>query len=79
VRVRLAFGADRLEVSVSDDGVGCSPDEAARVRPGHYGLQGMRERLQPFAGSVTLESAPGRGMTVRLAVPRAAPTERPPA
>jgi signal transduction histidine kinase/ligand-binding sensor domain-containing protein len=67
---RLEFRRDRLLVSVIDDGAGFASTPAGAPPPGHYGLPGMRERLRAFGGSVTVDSAPGRGTTVRLEVPR---------
>ncbi|MER6957519.1 sensor histidine kinase [Streptomyces sp. NPDC000618] len=64
VVVRLAGGAARLEVT--DDGRGFAPDAAAAG----LGLLGMRERVHLVAGSVHVESSPGTGTRVTVAVPR---------
>ena len=37
--------------------------------PGHLGLRSMRERVARLRGSLAVESAPGRGTTVRAAIP----------
>ncbi|RMG21693.1 MAG: PAS domain-containing protein [Deltaproteobacteria bacterium] len=67
-----------LTVLIEDDGVGF--DEAAvgkaASRGRGAGLQGIRERLGLVGGELTLESAPGEGTTLRLAVPLA-PTDSP--
>ena len=64
VVVRLARGEDgRVELSVSDDGAGFDPDRAAE-RHG-MGLDLMRERVAELGGELRVESAPGRGTTVR--------------
>jgi signal transduction histidine kinase len=66
--VRLVYGPS-LVVSVIDDGVGtAAPVEGDSS--GHYGLQGMRERLRACGGRVTLDSEPGRGTVVRIEIPR---------
>jgi len=54
-----------LRLQVSDDG--CGFDPAARlesVDAGHYGLIGMRERVEMAGGTWTLISSPGGGTTV---------------
>ena len=63
---------DRVLVMVEDDGVGFEPDRVQRGE--HFGLLGMRERVEALGGTMTLESAPGAGVTlvveVNLADPR---------
>jgi two-component system, NarL family, sensor histidine kinase UhpB len=54
-----------VELLVSDDGRGFAFDEAE----GGLGIAGMRERALLVGGELTIESRPGRGTTVRLAVP----------
>jgi signal transduction histidine kinase/ligand-binding sensor domain-containing protein len=53
---------------VSDDGRGFDPDDASHV-VGHYGLRGMRERVEQVRGTILIESAPGRGTRVEATVP----------
>jgi signal transduction histidine kinase len=53
-------------LTVRDDGVGFDP---AEPRPGHLGLETMRDRAARIGGELTLESAPGIGTTVRVKVP----------
>lgn len=53
----------RLNFSVADNGVGFSP-----AADGH-GLHNMRDRIGALGGEVSIESAPGHGVTVRGSVP----------
>jgi signal transduction histidine kinase len=52
---------------VDDDGTGFDP--SASVRSRGAGILGMRERAAALGGRLDLESGPGHGTTVRLAVP----------
>lgn len=61
VRVAGAAEGRTLSISVTDDGRGFDPDSRPGVPEGHYGLQGICERLKDYAGTLSLESAPGRG------------------
>ena len=66
VTIALSFEADRLRMSVSDDGIGLPEDYADR---GH-GFRNMRRDVERMGGS--LEAGPGesgRGTTVTCVVP----------
>jgi signal transduction histidine kinase len=67
LRLRLAASDGRLELTVTDDGVGFDPTAPA-VRSRRLGLTSMEERAQALGGTLTIESTPGRGTTVRLEV-----------
>jgi hypothetical protein len=60
-----------LRLVVRDDGRGFATSCGA-APGGHRGLLGMRERAATIDVALTIESAPGRGTTVTLVVPRAA-------
>lgn len=66
--VSLALDArpDALTLTITDDGHGLPPD--AETRPGHYGLRGMRERVESLGGTLTLSSNDA-GTTVAARVP----------
>lgn len=67
-RVRLRTGAsDVLQVEVEDRGVGFN---ATRQHATGIGLFSLRERLDHMGGSLRIRTAPGRGTTVILTVPR---------
>jgi signal transduction histidine kinase len=56
---------DRLDVSVSDDGVGI---DAARRRDG-LGLRGIEERVKELHGTMTISGETGGGTTLRIRLP----------
>jgi signal transduction histidine kinase len=59
--VRLAASNGDLRFEVTDDGAGF---DAATTPPGS-GLTNMRDRLDALGGTLTVESTPGSGTTVR--------------
>ncbi len=71
VKVSLWREGDRLQVDVEDDGVGFEAgDIGSRWQEAKsYGLFSIRERLAPFAGSLTVDSKPGEGTQVTISVP----------
>ncbi|HEY7375409.1 MAG TPA: sensor histidine kinase [Polyangia bacterium] len=73
VDVRIARSADRISLSIRDDGRGFDPEtlDSSATR-GHLGVPGMRERIEARGGRFRLTAAPGQGTTVEvdLDVPR---------
>lgn len=72
VEVRLRQSGDRLVLTVEDDGRGFERAAATPPTPSpgeHFGLVGMHERAQALGGELAVESRPGRGTTVRVALP----------
>ncbi|MBL8491263.1 MAG: two-component sensor histidine kinase, partial [Rhodocyclaceae bacterium] len=77
-----AEAADRsVRLAVEDDGPGLAPEELARVFTPFYttkargmglGLPLTKRILERFGGSITVDSAPGRGTRVELMLPTAA-------
>jgi signal transduction histidine kinase len=67
VEVRLHEGDGGIVLEVADDGRGFDPDAGA-VRATRLGLTSMEERARRLGGTLTIDSAPGRGTTVRLEV-----------
>jgi len=65
VEIRLRREDDEMRFEVTDDGAGFDP----AANDGGTGLQGMRDRLAVFGGTLDVRSAPGRGTTVRGSVP----------
>jgi signal transduction histidine kinase/ligand-binding sensor domain-containing protein len=68
--LELEYGA-RLILRITDDGIGMDSALLEHGRPGHFGLQGMRERAAHAEGKLTVTSAPGAGTVVTLIVPGA--------
>jgi signal transduction histidine kinase len=59
-----------IAVAVRDDGRGFDTATRQGVEQGHFGIQGMRERVERLGGTLAIESTPGRGTTVRARVLR---------
>jgi signal transduction histidine kinase len=67
VCVGLHLVDDCLQIEVVDDGVGFNV--ATAVRPGHYGLIGLKERARLTGGHFSIESSPKKGTTALLQLP----------
>lgn len=69
IRVRVVFGAATVELSVEDDGKGFDPENHPGPREGHFGLQGMRERMKRLRGQLEIVRRPSGGMRIAATVP----------
>ncbi len=66
VGLQLEIGSNSARLSIQDDGLGLPHD--AEKQPGHYGLRGMRERVEGLGGILTLSSS-GSGSRVDVELP----------
>jgi signal transduction histidine kinase len=67
VIVRLRADNEELVLEVDDDGVGFDPS-APKLRSKRLGLTSMEERARRLGGRLEIDSTPGAGTSVRLAV-----------
>ncbi|MBA2351810.1 MAG: PAS domain S-box protein [Burkholderiales bacterium] len=65
--------ADGYLLQIADDGVGFS--EGHRIKPTSNGIRGMTERARHLFGNVSVASAPGKGTTVTVSLPKASQDE----
>jgi signal transduction histidine kinase len=63
-RVVLRYGADDLELEISDDGPGVGDDSGSG-----YGLVGMRERVLVYGGELQAGRQPEGGFALRVRLP----------
>ena len=68
VDVTLARRGPGAVLHVTDDGSGFEP-KAIRRAGRHLGLVSMRDRANGVGGTLTVESAPGKGTTIEMEVP----------
>lgn len=63
---------DKLLFSVRDNGSGFDPDNCPGAAQGHFGLTGIRERVDVFEGEMKIDSEIGRGskITIMLNIPQ---------
>jgi signal transduction histidine kinase len=69
VKVRLLFAPTAVSLEVQDNGCGFEPASAGLAAHGHFGILGMRERLEQIGGSLEVNSALGVGTTVVARLP----------
>jgi signal transduction histidine kinase len=64
VDLHLTLESHNVSLTIHDDGRGVPPD--AENQPGHYGLRGMRERVEGLGGTLTLTNKNGSFVDVSL-------------
>jgi signal transduction histidine kinase len=63
-KVTITQNSEKITVEITDDGHGFDP-----TRQRGMGILGMEERVRRLGGTFTIESAPGRGATVKAELP----------
>jgi signal transduction histidine kinase len=66
VRVELAAAPGELRLVITDDGRGFRSES---IPSGHYGLAGINERVHLLGGRFDVQSKPGAGTRLLVAIP----------
>ncbi len=64
VNVLVEYATDSLNLRIVDNGIGFDPANAAGVSSGHFGIDGMKQRIRWLRGSFTITRRPEDGMEV---------------
>jgi signal transduction histidine kinase len=80
IDIELHFRGDETDLVVRDDGRGLG-QSGPGTSAGHFGLQGVRERVDKLGGRLRIESEPGEGTQLMVTIPihRSAARSEPPA
>jgi signal transduction histidine kinase len=72
IEVEIRYAAEELRLRIRDDGIGIDPKVLnAGARPGHWGLQGVRERAKLAGAQLDFWSEADAGTEVQIKVPAA--------
>lgn len=66
VEISLQSAAQRIVVTILDDGVGLPRDWS---RPGHFGLRGLAERVEHLNGTLQVGNREPHGVTLTVEIP----------
>ena len=69
VEIQITQSPDLLEASLKDNGVGF--DQRNQKNRGRLGLSGMEDRIKKIGGQLRIQSSPGLGTAVIMAMPLA--------
>ena len=76
VDVLIAYQNDWTIARIRDYGNGFDLDSALNTPGEHFGLIGMRERVEMFSGLFSIKSTLGKGTTIELSIPSRHEEER---
>ncbi len=71
VALDITYQSQMTKITIADNGKGFSPDALQKQMNNtmHYGIMGMRERVELLEGRFEIESAPGEGTTIKIIIP----------
>ena len=75
IRIAGCIDGENVLFSVSDNGCGFDPGKAPGMAQGHFGLQGIQERVEGFEGDMDISGGVGQG--VKVSIRLNLPTEKP--
>jgi signal transduction histidine kinase len=67
VKLEVTSGGGEYSFTLRDDGRGFDPN--SERGDWSHGIMGMQQRVRALGGKFSLDSAPGRGTTLRVTVP----------
>jgi signal transduction histidine kinase len=70
VQVSLEYTASKLVLRFADDGCGFEISQLETQDGHHFGIKGMRERIERWGGEFYLKSANGKGVHIEAQLPR---------
>jgi two-component system sensor histidine kinase DegS len=71
VNLEITFQKQMVKITIQDNGVGFNVEltEARASAGSHFGLMGMRERVELLEGRLDIESAIGEGTRISMLIP----------
>jgi signal transduction histidine kinase len=66
VRVEIDYDPDHFSLTIRDRGAGISKELLRDGKPGHFGIQGMRERAERIGAQLTVETKGGTAWRLEL-------------
>lgn len=67
LQLRFEQTSNTYQAILRDNGIGF--DVASTAGSSHYGLRGMRERIEKLGGDLKIDTAPGQGTQLTISVP----------
>jgi signal transduction histidine kinase/ligand-binding sensor domain-containing protein len=69
LQINLCFESNYINLYIKDDGCGINLSTSPFTRTGHFGLIGIKERVEKLGGKLLLDTAPGKGTKYEISIP----------
>lgn len=69
ITASVSYGADALDLRIVDDGTGFDPRTVPGPRAGHFGIDGMKQRMHWLRGTLHITRHAGGGMEIHARLP----------
>lgn len=69
ISIEVCFETCQVSLCVRDDGRGFDKEATLAAAAGHFGLLGMRERVEEVGGRLEINSKPGEGTEIAVSIP----------
>ena len=66
IEVSFDFAQPQPQIIIKDNGSGFDLDAAEKRNGHHFGLRGMKERMNQLGGRLEIITAPGRGTEIKV-------------
>jgi signal transduction histidine kinase len=70
IGIRCGFSENGLEIEINDDGCGFDIAAATNAPGNHFGLAGMRQRVERLGGALDVTSKPASGTRLKMSLSR---------
>lgn len=77
ITITLTCSQRELRLTIADDGIGFNPNAPSSDGKAHYGIEGMRERVENVNGQIEITSVEGKGSAVLVRIGRSRQTVSP--
>ena len=64
IEISVCLHEEKVFLQITDNGIGFDPVGRPGTAKGHFGLQGVEERIHRLGGKLAIQSAPNRGTTI---------------
>lgn len=72
VKIACCFAGAEVQMEISDNGKGFDVQSVRNPTSGHFGLSGMRQRIERLDGTLDVSSTPGVGTRIAIRLPHQA-------